>query len=115
VPKIRLEFERVSITMVMRYAAIAGLAAATFFGAINFGAGDGALVLVDAGNGGLGGNAPVWLFAVVVGAAVYSICREATVSVPPAIEAWAGENKTWLFAGSALLVLAGFALGTGTT
>ena len=96
--------------MVMRYATIAGIAAATVYGAINLGASGTGLMLVDAGQGGLGANAPVWLFAMVVGAAVYSICREATVSVPPAIEAWAGENKNWLFAGSALLVLAAYAL-----
>jgi hypothetical protein len=96
--------------MLMRYAAIAGAAAATLFGAINIGAADADVMLVDAGHSGLGGNVPVWVIAMVVGAAVYSICREATVSVPPAIEAWAGENKTWLFAGSALLVLAAYAL-----
>ena len=101
--------------MLMRYAAIAGAAAATLFGAINFGAADADVMLVDAGHGGLGADAPVWGLAMVVGGAVYSICREATVSVPPAFEAWAGDNKTWLFAGSALLVLAAFALGTGTT
>lgn len=99
--------------MLMRYAAIAGAVAATLFGAINLGAGDATVMLVDAGHSGLGANLPVWGLAMVVGAAVYSICREASVSVPPAIEAWAGENKTWPIAGSALLVLAAYALASG--
>lgn len=96
--------------MAMRFAMIAGLAAVTVYGAINLGADKASLMLVDAGRSGLGAEVPVWVLAILAGAAVYAVCRDGAVSVPPAVEAWASGHKTWLFAGSAFLIMAAYAL-----
>ena len=96
--------------MVMRTATIAAAIAATLYSAMQLGSNSAGMMLVDAGQSGLAATMPVWVLATIVAAAIYSFCRQGAVSVPPAFEAWAGENKTWLFAGSALLALAVYAL-----
>ncbi|MDJ0514120.1 MAG: hypothetical protein QNJ62_11825 [Methyloceanibacter sp.] len=94
----------------MRNTVIAGVVAVAIYGAMHLGSNSAGMMLVDSGHSGLAANTPVWVLATIVAAAIYSFCRETTVSVPPALEAWASDSKTWLFAGSALLVLAACAL-----
>ncbi|MEM8573487.1 MAG: hypothetical protein AAGF48_02510 [Pseudomonadota bacterium] len=94
----------------MRNTAIAGVVTVLIYGATHLGSNSAGVMLVDAGQSGLAANMPIWVLAVVVAAAIYSFCRETTVSIPPAFQAWAGDSKTWLFAGSALFVLAACAL-----
>jgi len=96
--------------MLMRNTAIAGGVVLAIYGAMHLGSDSAGMMLVDAGRSGLGANMPVWVLATIVAAAIFAFCREMAVSVPPAFEAWVGDSKTWLFAGSALLVLAACAL-----
>ena len=96
--------------MWMRNATITGLVAVTTYGSMHLGSNSAGMMLVDAGQYGFGANVPVWVMAAVVAAAIYSFCREAVVSVPSVFEDWPGERKLWLFAGSALLGLAAYAV-----
>lgn len=84
--------------MLMRYAMIVGAAAAAIFGAMNLGAGNPNVMLVDAGQGLPQANIPLWVLGIVASFATLSLCRFVIFGLPSMMDDWYRDNKSWLLA-----------------
>ena len=84
--------------MLMRYAMIVGAAAAAVFGAMNLGAGNANVMLVDAGQGVPQANLPLWVLWLIASFIMLSLCRFVIFGLPSMMDDWYRDNRSWLFA-----------------
>jgi hypothetical protein len=89
--------------MVVRYAFLVALAAASVMALINVSASSGEMLLVDAG--GSGANVSLWLLGAVAILITLSLCRFLIFGLPSMVDEWYGDKKSWIYA-----ILAGGAL-----
>jgi hypothetical protein len=88
--------------MIMRYATLAALAAASIWAVINASASNGQWLLVDAGHTAAGpGGAPndvaFWLLAAVATLITLSLARFVFFGLPSMFGGWYQERKQWIY------------------
>jgi hypothetical protein len=83
--------------MVMRYAMLVALAAASIWAVINASASHGEMLLVDAGQGGGQSDVAFWLLASVATLITLSLCRFVIFGLPSMFGGWYQENKQWIY------------------
>ena len=83
--------------MLMRYAMLLTAAATAVLGAMNLGASNANVMLVDAGHVLPQANAHLWVLGLVAGLVTLSLCRF-VFSLPSMMDGWYRENKSWLVA-----------------
>ena len=94
--------------MVIRYALLVALAAASVWAVINLSTSDAEVLLVDAGQSGQAGNVAFWLLAAVATLITVSLCRFVIFGLPAMVDGWYQDHKSWfymiLFGGAAYAV-----------
>jgi hypothetical protein len=85
--------------MLLRYAMMVGVAAAAAWAAVNLGARDSNMILVDAGQGIPNGNLSFWILGMIAGLMVLSLARVVVFGLPSTMDNWVRGNKSWLFVG----------------
>jgi hypothetical protein len=91
--------------MVIRYAFLVTMTAASVWAAIVMAARSGQM-LVDIAQGGT--NASFWLLAAVAILITLSLCRFVMFGLPAMVDEWYGDKKSWIYtiiAGGALYAL----------
>lgn len=83
--------------MLMRYAMLVGVAAAAVWGAINLGASNANVMLVDAGQGLPQTNLSLWILGLVATFIAVSLGRFVIFGLPSMMDDWYRDNKSWLF------------------
>jgi hypothetical protein len=83
--------------MVMRYAMLIAVGAASIFAVINASTRNGQVFLVDAGQGGPQGDVGFWLLASIAMLITLSLCRFVTFGLPSMVDGWVQENKRWIY------------------
>lgn len=83
--------------MVIRYAALAALGAASIWALIAVGASDGQWLLADAQE--LGGEQGIFLvlLAVIAALMTFSLGRFLVLGKPPMVDSWYEQNKHWIY------------------
>lgn len=94
----------------MRYAMLVGVAGVAVWGAVNLGASNATMVLVDAG-GAPQANLSLWVLGLVASFITLSLCRFVIFGLPSMFDDWYRDNKSWLFvAGGGALIYGAFYL-----
>ncbi|MGH6734687.1 MAG: hypothetical protein ACRECX_01205 [Methyloceanibacter sp.] len=85
--------------MLMRYIMLMGAAAAALWGAVNLGAGNAGMYLVDAGHTSSIGQGNLWLWALggVAALMTLSLLRFVIFGLPSMMDGWFQQNKSWLY------------------
>jgi hypothetical protein len=90
--------------MLMRYATLMALAASAVWGALNLGASNAQMFLVDAGQLGLSGqgvgvlpNVTFWALAAVATLITLSLCRFVLFGLPSMVDGWYQARKSWIY------------------
>ncbi len=83
--------------MLMRYAMLVVVAAAAVWGAINLGASNASMMLVDAGQGAPRSSLSLWVLGLVAAFITLSLCRFVIFGLPSMMDDWYRDNKSWLF------------------
>ena len=73
--------------MLLRYAMMVGVAAAAVWAAVNLGARDSNMILVDAGQGIPNGNLSFWILGMIAGLMVLSLARVVVFGLPSMLPA----------------------------
>jgi hypothetical protein len=83
--------------MVMRYAALAALGAASIWALLTVGASNGQWVLADAQE--VGGEHGIFLvlLAVIAALMTFSLGRFLVLGKPPMVDSWYAQNKSWIY------------------
>jgi Na+/H+ antiporter NhaB len=91
--------------MVMRYAMLAAVGAASIWALITASANGGQWLLVDAGQGGGQADIAFWLLAAVAILITLSLCRFVIFGLPSMFGSWYEQRKQWIYTlvGGALL------------
>jgi hypothetical protein len=91
--------------MVMRYAMLAAIGAASIWAVLTAGANNGQWLLVDAGQSGSQSDVAFWLLAAVAILITVSLCRFVIFGLPSMLGSWYEQRKQWIYllAGGALL------------
>jgi hypothetical protein len=97
--------------MLMRYAMLVGVAVVAVWGAVNLGASNAGVFLVDAGQGVLSPNLSLWVLGLVASFITLSLCRFVIFGLPSMFDDWYRDNKSWLFvAGAGAMIYGAFYL-----
>jgi len=85
--------------MLMRYAMMVGVAAAAVWGAVNLGATNAGMFLVDAGHTGAVGQSSysVWALGGVAVLITLSLLRFVVFGLPSMMDSWFQQNKSWIY------------------
>ena len=83
--------------MVMRYAMLVAIGAASIWAVVNASVNHGQMLLVDAGAGG-DVNVAFWLLAAVAILITISLFRFVAFGLPSMFGGWYQENKQWIYA-----------------
>jgi hypothetical protein len=85
--------------MLMRYAMLVGVAAAAVWGAINLGASNAGVFLVDAGHTGSVGasSLSLWALGGIAGLITLSLGRFVIFGLPSMMDGWFQQNKSWIY------------------
>jgi hypothetical protein len=90
--------------MLVRYALLMALTAAAVWGALNLGASNAQMFLVDAGQAGLPapglGTLPsltFWALAAVATLITLSLCRFVLFGLPSMVDGWYQTRKSWIY------------------
>jgi hypothetical protein len=87
--------------MMMRYAILVALAAASVRALFDVGATEAPRFLVDAGNTGSAPGAPsdvaFWLLAAIATLIMLSLCRFVFFGLPSMVDGWYQERKQWIY------------------
>jgi hypothetical protein len=90
--------------MLFRYAMLMALAASAVWGALNLGASNAQMFLVDAGQAGLSGesasllpNAMFWALAAVATLITLSLFRFVFFGLPSMIDGWYRDHRSWIY------------------
>jgi len=88
--------------MVIRYAMLVALAAASVWALFDVSAAQAPMFLVDAGQTGSGPTGPsgdfaFWLLACVATLITLSLCRFVIFGLPSMVDGWFQENKHWIY------------------
>ena len=104
-PKIRLKSSGVLSVMVMRYAMLVAVGAASLWAVVTASANNGQWLLVDAGQGGSQADVAFWLLAAIAILITLSLCRFVIFGLPSMFGSWYAQRKQWVYtiAGGALL------------
>lgn len=83
--------------MVIRYATLAALGAASIWALVTVGASNGQWLLADAQ--AVGGEQGIFLAALAVIAAlmIFSLGRFLVLGKPPMVDSWYEQNKPWIY------------------
>ena len=83
--------------MVIRYAMLVALGAASVWAVINASASNSQWLLVDAGPGGGQADAAFWLLAGIAALITLSLCRFVIFGLPSMFGGWYQEHKQWIY------------------
>jgi hypothetical protein len=90
--------------MLMRYAMLLALAASAVWGALNLGASNAQMFLVDAGQSALSGQGvgaspdiSFWVLAAVATLITLSLCRFVFFGLPSMVDGWYRDHKFWIY------------------
>jgi hypothetical protein len=84
--------------MLMRYAALMALAAASLCAVVSVGETSGRQILVDAGQSSVNPNViGFWLLAAIAALTGFSLCRFVVFGIPSMLGGWYQSNKEWLY------------------
>lgn len=83
--------------MVMRYAMLAAIGAASIWAVITASANSGQWLLVDAGQGGSQSDLAFWLLASFAILISLSLCRFVIFDLPSMFGSWYQERKPWIY------------------
>ena len=83
--------------MVMRYAMLAAIGAASVWAVITASANNGQYLLVDAGQGGDQSDVAFWLLASIATLITLSLCRFVIFGLPSMFGGWDLEHKQWIY------------------
>jgi hypothetical protein len=83
--------------MVMRYAMLAAVGAASIWALITASANSGQWLLVDAGQGGGQADIAFWLLAAVAILITLSLCRFVIFGLPSMFGSWYEQRKQWIY------------------
>ena len=83
--------------MVIRYAMLVALGAASVWAVINASASNSQWLLVDAGQGGGQADAAFWLLAGIATLITLSLCRFVIFGLPSMFGGWYQEHKQWIY------------------
>jgi hypothetical protein len=91
--------------MVMRYATLVAVGAASLWVVVTASANNGQWLLVDAGQGGSQADVAFWLLAAIAILITLSLCRFVIFGLPSMFGSWYAQRKQLIFAvaGGALL------------
>jgi hypothetical protein len=83
--------------MVIRYAMLAAIGAASVWAVINASANNSEWLLVDAGQGGGQSGVAFWLLAAIATLITLSLCRFVIFGLPSMFGGWYQEHKQWIY------------------
>jgi hypothetical protein len=83
--------------MVIRYAMLVALGAASVWAVFNAGASDGQWLLVDAGQGASQTDVAFWLLASIATLIMLSLCHFVILGLPSMVDGWYQEHKNWIY------------------
>jgi hypothetical protein len=85
--------------MLMRYAMLVGVAAASVWGAVNLGTSNADVFLVDAGHTGSVGQSSLslWVLGAVAALITLSLLRFLVFGLPSMMDGWFQQNKSWIY------------------
>ena len=83
--------------MVIRYAMLAAIGAASVWAVITASANNSQWLLVDAGQGGGQSDAAFWLLAAIATLITLSLCRFVIFGLPSMFGGWYQEHKQWIY------------------
>jgi hypothetical protein len=97
--------------MLMRYAMLVVAAATAVWGAVNLGASNANMMLVDAGQGAPQTNLSLWVLGLVAGFITLSLGKFVIFGLPSMMDDWYRDNKSWLvLVGGGALIYGAFYL-----
>lgn len=82
--------------MLIRYAMLVVAAAAAVWGAVNLGASNTNMILVDAGQGAPQSNVALWGLGLIAAFITLSLGRFVMFGLPSMMDDWYRDNKSWL-------------------
>jgi hypothetical protein len=83
--------------MVVRYAMLAAVGAASIWAVIAASANSGQWLLVDAGQVGSQGDVAFWLLAAIAILITLSLCRFVIFGLPSMFDSWYQQRKQWVY------------------
>jgi hypothetical protein len=83
--------------MVMRYAMLAAIGAASIWAVVTASANNGQWLLVDAGQGGSQAEIAFWLLASFALLITLSLCRFMIFGLPSMFGGWYEQRKPWIY------------------
>jgi hypothetical protein len=83
--------------MVVRYAMLAAVGAASIWAVITASANHSQWLLVDAGQGGSQGDVAFWLLAAIAALITLSLCRFVIFGLPSMFGSWYEQRKQWIY------------------
>jgi hypothetical protein len=83
--------------MVVRYAMLAAVGAASIWAVLTASANSGQWLLVDAGQGGSQGDVAFWLLAAIAMLITLSLCRFVIFGLPSMFGSWYEQRKQWIY------------------
>ena len=83
--------------MVIRYATLAALGAASIWAVITIGASEGQWLLADTGLARGEGNIAYWLLAAIAMLIMVSLGRFLIFGRTPVVDGWYEEHKSWIY------------------
>jgi len=83
--------------MVIRYATLMALAAASIWALITVGASNGQWLLADAGEAGSGRGGAFWLLAAIAFAIAFSLGRFLILGRTQMVDGWYQDHKKWIY------------------
>jgi hypothetical protein len=83
--------------MVVRYAMLAAVGAASIWAVITASANNGQWLLVDAGQGGGQADIAFWLLAAIAILITLSLCRFVIFGLPSMFGSWYEQRKQWIY------------------
>ena len=84
--------------MVMRYAMLAAIGAASIWAVVTASVNSGQWLLVDAGQGGSQADLAFWLLAAFAILISLSLCRFMIFGLPSMFGSWYEQRKQWIYA-----------------
>jgi hypothetical protein len=84
--------------MLVRYAMLVAIGAASIWAVVNASVNQGQVLLVDAGQGGGQGDVAFWLLAGVAVLITISLFRFVVFGLPSMFGGWYHENRQWISA-----------------
>ena len=84
--------------MVVRYATLAALAAASIWALLTVGASNGQSLLANTGQAGNEREIALLLLGSIAALMMFSLGRFLVLGRPPMVDGWYEENKSWIYA-----------------